>query len=195
MNTSLKIVEIAEKPLSMNPKKFALWLFMCSVMMMFASLTSAYIVRRGDGNWRVFDIPDMFWISSVIVVLSSVTMHIAMVSAKKDNLALLRTGIISTTLLGIGFLVAQFIAWKELVGGNVYFTGGNPSESFIYVLTGVHFLHIVSGIIFLLIVIASVYKFKVHSKNMNQIQMCATYWHFLSGLWVYLFVFLMFNHQ
>ncbi|MDH5604599.1 MAG: cytochrome oxidase subunit III, partial [Cyclobacteriaceae bacterium] len=106
MNTSLKIVEIAEKPLSMNPKKFALWLFMCSVMMMFASLTSAYIVRRGDGNWRVFDIPDMFWISSVIVVLSSVTMHMAMVSAKKDNLTLLRTGIISTTLLGLGFLVA-----------------------------------------------------------------------------------------
>jgi len=193
--SALRIVEMPDKPLSMNPKKFALWLFMASVMMMFASLTSAYIVRRGDGNWRIFDLPDMFWITTAVIVISSISMHVAMMAAKRDNMTVLKGSIILTTILGIGFLYGQFNAWGDLVGANVYFSGGNPSESFIYVLTGVHFLHIVSAIIFLLIVVTNVFRFQVHSKKMAQIQMCATYWHFLDALWVYLFVFLLFNHQ
>ena len=90
-------------------------------------------------------------------------------------------------------LVGQYLAFGELVALNQYFTGGNVSHSFIYVLTGAHGLHVVSGVVFLIIVFVSAFRYKVHSKNMNQIEMCATYWHFLGILWLYLFVFLMLN--
>jgi len=195
MSVSMKIVEKPERPLAMNPKKFALWLFMISIVMMFAALTSAYIVRKGDGNWRMFELPVLFWYSTAVVILSSVGMQIGVMAARKDQMAKLKWGLLSTFILGVLFLSGQFYSWKELIVGNVYFTGGNPSESFIYVLTGVHWLHLVSGLIFLGIVLFDVLKLKVHSRNMNRIEMCATYWHFLGGLWVYLFAFLLYNHQ
>ncbi|MDH5379868.1 MAG: cytochrome c oxidase subunit 3, partial [Cyclobacteriaceae bacterium] len=115
--------------------------------------------------------------------------------AKKDLLKRVKTGIFLTLILGIAFLIGQFYSWKELISNNVYFTGGNPAESFIYVLTGVHWVHLVSGLIFGLIVTVNTFRFKVHSKSMAQLEMFATYWHFLGALWIYLFFFLMSNHQ
>jgi cytochrome c oxidase subunit III len=79
------------------------------------------------------------------------------------------------------------------VANNVYFTGGNPSASFVYVLSGMHGLHIVGGVVFLLITLVATFRFQVHSKNLNLIEMCTTFWHFLDALWLYLFLFLLFN--
>ena len=189
----LKIVEEAKKPLSMNPKKFALWLFIVSVCMIFASMTSAYIVRQAEGNWQIFELPPLFWISSGIILVSSITMHWAYMAAKRDNLEMVKVGMSITTVLGIAFLVAQVMAWGELVENNVYFTGGNPSASFVYVLSGLHGIHIVGGVVFLLITLIATFRFQVHSKNMNLIEMCTTFWHFLDALWLYLFVFLLIN--
>ena len=188
----LKIVEDAKKPLAMNPKKFALWLFIVTVIMIFAALTSAYIVRQAEGNWFVFDLPQLFWINTGIILASSLTMHWAYLSAKRDNLETVKTATIITTVLGLAFLVGQYMAWGSLVASKVYFVG-NPSGSFVYVLSGLHGLHIVGGVVFLLILLGSTWKYKVHSKNLNLIEMCATYWHFLGGLWLYLFVFLLLN--
>jgi cytochrome c oxidase subunit III len=100
-----------------------------------------------------------------------------------------------TAVLGVSFLIGQWLAWEKMVDMNYYFTGmgSNTSSSFIYVLTGVHGIHLISGVIFLLVVLVSTYRYKVHSKNMVQLEMCATYWHFLGGLWLYLFVFLLLN--
>lgn len=192
MATEIRIVEEANEPLAMHPKKFALWIFIASVIMIFAALTSAYIVRQSDGNWRIFELPDSFWITSAIIFISSITMHWAYLSAKRDNLETAKLAISMTTLLGIAFLVGQFIAWGDLVKANVYFVG-NPSGSFVYVLSGLHGLHIVGGVVFLLFVLVATFRYKVHSKNLAQIEMCATYWHFLDGLWLYLFVFLLLN--
>jgi len=192
MAAEIRIVEEANKPLAMNPKKFALWLFIASVIMIFAALTSAYIVRQADGNWMMFDLPNSLWITSAIILVSSATMHWAYLSAKTDNLEGTKLAISITTVLGLAFLIGQFIAWGDLVERNVYFVG-NPSGSFVYVISGLHGLHIVGGVIFLLIVLVATFRFKVHSKKMSQIEMCATYWHFLDGLWLYLFVFLLLN--
>jgi cytochrome c oxidase subunit 3 len=192
MMAELKIVEDAKKPLAMNPKKFALWLFIVTVIMIFAALTSAYIVRQAEGNWFVFDLPQLFWINTGIILASSMTMHWAYLSAKRDNLETVKTATIITTVLGLAFLVGQYMAWGSLVASKVYFVG-NPSGSFVYVLSGLHGLHIVGGVVFLLILLGSTWKYKVHAKNLNLIEMCATYWHFLGGLWLYLFVFLLLN--
>jgi cytochrome c oxidase subunit 3 len=182
----------SEQNLAMNPKKFILWLFIVSIVMIFAALTSAYIVRQADGNWLEYELPQMFYVSTALIFVSSLTMHWALLSAKKNNFFNLKLGLTLTLILGLLFLYTQVQAWGQLVDMNVYFVG-NPSGSFVYVLSGVHGFHIISGVIFLIIVLISSFRDKVHSKKMDAIEMSATYWHFLDGLWIYLFVFLILN--
>ncbi len=190
MTSEFKIVEEPKKPISMHPKKFAMWLFLASVGMLFAAFTSAYIVRQAEGNWVYFELPRLFYLTTFIILASTVTMQWAYWSAKKDNLDRVKLLVTATSILGVVFLIGQVMAWRELVKISVYLVG-NPSGSFLYILTGLHGLHLVSGIVFLLIVLNATWRYKVHSKNLAQIEMCTTYWHFLGGLWVYLFVFLL----
>lgn len=193
MEEKISYIEGAEQPIAMHPKKFALWLFIVTVVMIFASLTSAYIVRQSEGNWLEFDLPEIFWYNSAIILLSSITLHWSYMSAKKDDLAKVRSGMILTSILGVIFLVGQWYSWGALVDRDVFFVG-NPAGSFLYVFTGLHALHLISGVIFLIIVLISSFRYQVHSKNMDTMEMCVTYWHFLGGLWLYLFMFLLLNH-
>lgn len=193
MESELKYIDIVEQPISMHPKKFALWLFLVTVVMIFAALTSAYIVRQAEGNWLEYELPEIFWYTSGIVILSSIALQVAYYSAKKDNFIGLRLGMVLTVLLGIGFLVGQWYSWVALVDREVFFVG-NPAGSFLYVFTGLHAVHLISGVIFLIIVLISTFRYKVHSQALNTLDMAATYWHFLGGLWLYLFLFLLLNH-
>jgi len=186
-------IEEPKQTLSMHPKKFALWLFIVTVVMIFAALTSAYIVRQSEGNWLEFDLPQTLYITSGIILVSSITMQWSYLAAKSDNMTSLRLSTLITALLGVAFLIGQYIAWQDLVAMDVYFVG-NPAGSFMYVLTGLHGVHLISGVIFLVLVTVNAFRYKVHSKSMDQIEMCATYWHFLDGLWLYLFLFLILNH-
>lgn len=189
----LRIVEEAKKQLSMNPKKFALWLFMMSVIMLFGAWTSAYLVKRADAGWAEIVLPDQFLINTIIAALSSFTMIWAYRAAKADNLKAVKIALSLTMLLGVSFLAGQYLAYQEMIELKQHFTGSNVSHSFLWILPAVHGLHIVSGLIFLMVVLVSAYRFKVHSKSILQLEMCATYWHFLGGLWLYLFVFLSLN--
>ena len=193
MEQKLSYIEGAEQPISMHPKKFALWLFMVTVVMIFAALTSAYIVRQSEGNWLEYDLPDIVWYTSATIVLSSFTLHWSYLSAKRDNLKHLRIGMLLTSIFGVLFLIGQWYSWVALVDRDVFFVG-NPAGSFLYVFTGLHGLHLVSGVIFLIIVLISSFKYKVHSQRMTTMEMCVTYWHFLGGLWLYLFMFMLLNH-
>lgn len=195
MAADIKIVEEAKKPRSMNPKKFALWLFIVSVIMLFGAWTSAYIVKRGEPGWSSFELPDQFWVNTVIIMLSSITMVWAQRSARKDQLEQTKLALGITTLLGVAFLAGQWLAWGKMVEMNYYFAGlgSNSSSSFIYVLTGFHSLHIISGVVVLVIALVATFRYKLHSRNMLRMELCSTYWHFLGGLWLYLFVFLLLN--
>jgi cytochrome c oxidase subunit 3 len=101
MEKELKYVDMVEQPISMHPKKFALWLFIVSVVMVFAGWTSAFIVRQAEGNWLDYDLPQIFWVTSGIVVLSSISLHWAYISAKKDNFIQLRLGMSLAMILGV----------------------------------------------------------------------------------------------
>ncbi len=188
--------------MAMHPKKFALWLIIVTIIMIFAAFTSAYLVRKGEGNWAEFELPQIFWWNTAVLFASSLTMQWAYYSAKRNNINWLKTAMVLTVLLGIGFLIGQWESWVQLTDQKIFFGGNdpsnphpaNPSGSFLYVLTGVHAFHLVTGLIFLLVVTTAVFQYKVHSKNMVRIDMCATYWHFLDVLWIYLFVFLLLNH-
>ena len=172
-----------------HPLKFTMWLFLVVVLMLFAAFTSAYIVRRAEGNWEVFQLPDIFQWSVGIVVLSSVFMQLAYNAAKKNHLTQLRIHLWLTFLLGIGFLFNQYSGLMALVEQGVYYVG-NPSGSFVYVIAFVHGIHILGGVFFLLSNIYSAHRFKIHADSMLKINLCTTFWHFMGGLWIYLFVFL-----
>ncbi len=158
--------------------------------MLFASQTSAYLVRRAEGNWLEFQMPTVFWYSTIVLVASSISMQWAYFSAKKDNFTNLKIAISITFALGLAFLWMQFEGWRQMVDMKVYFVG-NPSGSFLYVFTGLHGFHLISGLAVLLFALVSAFRFKVHAKSLRRIEICATYWHFLDILWVYLFFFLL----
>jgi len=120
-------------------------------------------------------------------------MQWAYIAAKRDKLEQVKLALSITTILGLAFLYGQFQAWGQLVDAGVFFVG-NPAGSFMYVFTGIHAAHLISGVIYLLYMLFSSFRYKVHAKNMLNMDMCTTYWHFLGGLWIYLFIFLLLNH-
>ncbi len=177
----------------MHPLKFALWLLMASIVMMFAAFTSAYLVKMSDGNWLELNLPVSMWPNTLLLLISSGTMHWSLVSARKDNLEQLKTGLWFTFGLGTAFLLGQYISWTDLIAQEVFFVG-NPAGSFIYVLTGMHGVHLISGLVFLIFALVGAYRYRIHSRRITMLEMGTTYWHFLGGLWLYLFIFLLLNH-
>ena len=192
-NTAVIFANRNFKLKSVNAKKFALWLFIVSICMLFAGLTSAYIVKKSDGRWLQFDMPDMFLYSTVVLVLSSVAMHWTYLKAKDNSLKAVKIGITATAAIAIAFFYMQYLSWVKLVAQDVFLVG-NPSGSFVYIFSGLHLAHLIGGLVFLLVVFLDTMSYKVHSKSMLAIEMCTTYWHFLGGLWIYLYLFLVMNN-
>jgi cytochrome c oxidase subunit 3 len=179
-----------------HPLRFILWLMIISSTMAFAAFTSAYIVRRGEGNWLDIDLPQSMLISTCIVLLSSVTMQLAHYFARRDEISRVRIFLIITFVLGVVFLFSQLHVWNQLVQDKIYFggNGSNPAGSFIYVLMGFHGAHILAGLIFLAKTFSKTLQYKIHSRSMLPIGNCTIFWHFLGGLWLYLYLFLLLNH-
>lgn len=179
-----------------HPKKFSLWLLILGIVMLFAGLTSAYIVRKGDGNWFNFQLPTVFLYSTIIVLLSSVSMLFAYRSAKQDEINRINIGLIITMVLGLAFVYSQYLGWQALQEQGLFFVnpkeGNKISASFLIVLAGVHLVHIIAGIFYLLYTLINSLKLKIHKKATLLIEMCNTYWHFVGLLWVYLYLFLYF---
>jgi cytochrome c oxidase subunit 3 len=192
MKSTENVIEPAETR-SVNPKIFTMWLFIVSIIMLFAAFTSAYLVRKAEGNWVEFEMPSLFSYSTGVLILSSISMHYSLLAAKKDQFNALRISISITFVLGLLFLIMQFYGWIQLVEMNVFFVG-NPSGSFVYVFSGLHGLHLVSGLIVLTFALVAAFRFKINAKSLTQIKICSTYWHFLDALWLYLFVFLLINN-
>ncbi len=175
--------------LPINPAKFGLWLFIAAVIMLFSALTSAYIVRHSAGNWLRFEMPGIFWVNTIILILSSLTIQLSYFKLKKDEISGFKILFLISTLLGISFLVGQVIGWGQLSKIGIY-VSTNPSSSFFYLLTGMHALHLAGGIISLVYVLIKSLLGYYSSKNRLGVELCVTYWHFLDILWLYLFVFI-----
>ena len=188
-NNAVKGQALSERLTQIPTFKILLWLSMVSMVMMFAGLTSGYIVRQAEANWLFFEIPQAFTYSTIFIILSSISMFWAQRSVKKNDRSGLTKGLTITLVLGLAFCVTQFSAWSELVRQGIYFTG-NPSGSFLYVLSAMHLLHLAGGILYLVIVTAKSYQGSYTAENHLPIELCSIFWHFLDFLWVYLFIFL-----
>ena len=175
--------------------KNMLYIGIFSILMLFAGLTSAYVVAQGDGRWIELELPFMFWVSSGIILISSATMNWALISVKTNNYKNLKTALLLSIALGLAFCVTQFLGWRELLSAGIFFAGktSNPGGSFIYLLSGVHLIHIVSGLIYLGVIYSKSVKNAYNANNYGGVRNSALYWHFLDALWIYLFVFLYFT--
>ncbi|MEL6122920.1 MAG: cytochrome c oxidase subunit 3 [Bacteroidota bacterium] len=174
-----------------HPLKFALWISMGSIMMMFGAFTSAYIVRRAAGDWLEFQLPNLFFVSTLVILISSLVLHMsfsAFVSGREQRYKNL---MIMAFILGVGFVVLQYLGWQELFSIGIDLKG-NPSGAFLYMITGVHALHVVGGLVALTIglLMAFTRPYRITEKRKINFELTLQYWHFVDLLWVYLLLFL-----
>lgn len=176
-------------------KKMMLWFGIASLIMGFAGWTSAYIVSSKRKDWLDnIDLPQAFFISTILIVVSSITYHLAKKSTKTNSHKKATTFLWVTLALGIGFIVLQFVGFSQMLESGYYFTGptSNIKMSYIFLIAFVHILHVVAGLISLLVVVVKQMKGRYTSENMLGLELGATFWHFLDFLWVYLILFMFF---
>ncbi|MFB9078747.1 heme-copper oxidase subunit III [Flavobacterium procerum] len=175
--------------------KLILLFAMVSMTMMFAGLTSAFVVSKSRADWlKDFQLPSAFYWSTAVIIACSVTFHLAKKAIKKDSRSVVTGLLLGTLALGILFVFLQFQGFEQIIKQGYYFTGQYSSitTTFLYVVTVTHLLHLAGGIISLLIIIYNHFKQKYNSTQTLGIELGAMYWHFLDLLWVYLFLFLYF---
>ena len=171
-----------------------LWISMISMVMFFAGLTSAYIISQKREDWVSFDLPEAFYISTVLIVLSSLTLYLSQNFLKKDKWKLSFVFLLVTLVLGLGFVWYQYEGFNQLKAAGLYFTGpeSTVSTSFIIGITFMHVLHLLAGVIVLLVVIYNHFKNKYSSADMLGFELGAIFWHFVDLLWILLFLFFKF---
>lgn len=172
-----------------HPHKFTLWVAIGSILMMFAGLTSAFIVKSNQTNWIAVEVPTVFWISTAVIILSSLTVQMALRSFKQREMMSYRWLIGATLLLGIGFVWLQWMGFQQLWDQNIRFTGRSGGGQFLYVIFGLHALHVIGGIIVLIVMFLKAYFGKIKLYSSVPVEVAATYWHFVDLLWIYLLVF------
>lgn len=181
---------VMEQRKKIHPHKFTLWVGIGSMIMMFAGLTSAYIVKRDQPNWTSFELPHLFWYSTGVIMLSSVTMYLAVTAFREKERSKYRNLITITFLLGVLFLVLQFLGFYQLWQGGSTLQK-TVSYSFLYIIVGLHALHLLGGIIALLVMFLRAYSRKVKSYDPVPVEVIGTFWHFVDFLWIYLLIFLL----
>lgn len=179
-------------------KLFMLWLAIAAMIILFAGFSSYVIARQADPDWFAFDVPVQFTQSTIVIVVSSITMIVASILTRKGNRWVSTLFIFSTLILGIIFTYLQWEGWKTLVKNDIFFVDSrtsNISGSLFYVLTGLHLAHLLGGLIALFVTTIRSATGKYSPKSHTGVKLCAMYWHFLGGLWLYLFLFWNFSNK
>lgn len=171
-----------------------LWISMVSMTMMFAGLTSAYVVSKGREDWVSFELPSAFYISTVLIVLSSISFYLAKRMLLAGDQSKTTLFLVLTLILGLSFVFYQFNGFNQLIEAGLYTTGkqSNVASSFLYVITGAHLLHIFAGILVLFRVVYRNITNKYTATDHLGFSLAAIFWHFVDALWIYLFVFFYF---
>lgn len=180
---------------SFQPKKFVLWLFIVSSIIFFAGLTSGFIVYSGDGAGKSLnvDLPKAFIYSTVVIIVSSLTMHLAFLSSKKLQFAKQKMWLWLTFVLGLVFIGLQVYGWTVWTNLGIFFVNSNATISFVYAFTLFHVLHILAGLIMIITAIKSSYGPVPNVKNTFRMEITSIFWHFVDIVWIYLYLFLLLN--
>jgi len=184
---------------AIEPEKYriGMWVGLASILMLFIALTSAYIVRGvpalsgGDSDWLPLAMPRILWVNTAVLLMSSVSIELARRALKKNEYDRFKAWISLTTLFGASFLVGQLIAWRQLAAQGV-FINSHPHSSFFYLLTSLHGVHLLGGVIALAYVTVAALRMRIGFKRRTAVDVTSIYWHFMDGLWIYLFGLLFF---
>ena len=202
LNMSSLRWEMDQKNYIIHPSKFALWLFILTVIMIFGGMTSAYIVQRGflkPEQQIIFDLPPMLWTNLAVILGSSVTMQYAVWAGRNGQSRRALLGLLMTFALGIIFLMGQFGAWLQMIESGLPMVDKrriDNSVSFFYIFTGLHGAHIVAALIVLAVAIYRTGAARIRSGNPYLLyELASIFWHFLTLLWVYLFIFLKYTQS
>ena len=191
MNVAMNSVQEQRKKI--HPYKFTLWIGIGSIIMMFAGFTSAYIVKREQPGWLGFSMPVIFWYSTAVMLVSSLTMQMSLKAFKEREMGKYRNLVGLTTFLGLLFIVLQVIGYYQLNSTGVKIEGSGAGVFFI-IIFGLHALHVLGGIIALLVIFFKAFSSRIRSYNPIPVEVASTYWHFVDVLWVYLFIFFLWIH-
>ena len=172
-----------------------MWVGIMSIVMFFGGLTSAVVVSQGGGSFLTIAMPQAFVISTFVIVLSSLAFHFGLISVKKGNHTMAKLSVGITLALGLAFVATQYMGWVTLHDNGVSAIGSESTQqsSFLYLLTALHILHLIGGLVSLIVVLVKTMKERYTSEDSVGMQVSLTYWHFLGGLWVYLFFFLRYS--
>jgi len=181
---------MTEQRKKIHPHKFTLWIAIGSIVMMFAGLTSAYIIKRNQPNWLEFNLPVTFWYSTAAILTSSITIWLAVRAFRNGEMSKYRKMLIATLVLGIVFVSLQVLGFIQLWNQGITLTK-NVSISFLYPIVGLHALHVIGGIVALLIMFLKAFSRRQKTYSAVPIEMMSTYWHFVDFLWIYLLFFLL----
>ncbi|NDC76492.1 MAG: heme-copper oxidase subunit III [Chitinophagia bacterium] len=174
-----------------HPYKFTMWVAIGSIIMMFAGLTSAYIVKRSQAGWVMIDIPLAFWFSTVVILASSVTVHLAVRASRERDMPGYRKWMVATAVLGTVFLILQTKGFMDLRAQDIRLVGAgsNASHSFLLAIAGLHGLHVLGGVAALLVIAWRVVRSRTRTYSSVPAEVISTYWHFVDVLWIYLILF------
>ena len=173
-----------------HPHKFTLWVAIASILMMFAGLTSAFIVKSNLAGWRDIQMPKVFLVSTVVIILSSLMIQMSLRSFRQREMKNYRMLMGLTVLLGTAFVVLQWMGFKELWDQqNITFKGVSGAGQFLYVIFGLHALHVIGGVVTLMILFGKSFFGKTKTYSSIPVEVAATYWHFVDILWIYLLIF------
>ena len=168
--------------------KFIMWVAIGSMLMMFAGLTSAFIVKSNQTSWVTVEIPTMFWISTAVIIISSITVQMALRSFKQREMNQYRGLIGITLLLGVAFVALQWLGFQDLWAQKITFRGSGAGQ-FLYVIFGLHAIHVMGGIITLIVMFIRAFFGSTKLSSSVPVEVAAIYWHFVDVLWVYLLLF------
>lgn len=166
--------------------KSGLLAFLAVVTSMFCLFMSAYAMRMSLGDWTPLPEPDVLWINTGLLVLSSVSLQWARQSAKHGRDASLKRGLYLAGALSVTFIFGQLFAWQQLVEDG-YFLSSNPANSFFYLFTALHGLHLLGGLVAWIRAAFRVWSGVEAAKVSISVELCAVYWHFLLIVWLVLF--------
>lgn len=179
-----------KQPRKIHPQKFAMWMAIGSIIMMFAGFTSAVIVRQAQGNWLNLKLSPYFYVSTAVILLSSLTMWQTVRSFKNRKMRFHKQMVVLTMALGLLFAFFQYMGFDQMMGHT--FWNNNVSIQFIIVIVLVHVVHVIGGIIALLIMFLRTFNRKVKTYSLVGLELISTYWHFVDILWIYLFLFFLY---
>src|SRR5205814_2138961 len=176
---------------SPSPKRYstAITIGIVSILMFFMALSSAFIVlRRGSDLWMTVHLPRILWANTCVLLASSFTLESARQRLYLADASGFRKFWLVTTALGFLFVAGQLVAWRQLVAEGVYIASDQAS-SFFYIFTGAHGVHLLGGVAALLFVLLRNFEKSQISMSLAA-EITSYYWHFMDGLWIFLFALL-----